>query len=155
MFYTLMHYCNRLERKCTNTGIINQNVNIFDEIINSQQVLKKQQLYIRKKRYNYSRSTLKCQQECPHCSSVLYQPCLVYLATGSHPHHNGLCISSAKDLLVWQIQAWHWTSQASSMTWRRVIVCEEPTENLPPPCGETLFSQVTVRKEEYGVNTRR
>ncbi len=26
--------------------------------------------------------------------------------------------------------------------------------NLPPPCGEKLFSPVTVRKGEYGVNTR-
>ncbi len=40
------------------------------------------------------------------------------------------------------------------MAWRRVIVCEETIENLPPPCGETLFSRVTVRKEEDGVNTR-
>ncbi len=36
------------------------------------------------------------------------------------------------------------------MAWRRVIVCEETIENLPPPCGETLFSRVTVRKEESG-----
>ncbi len=26
--------------------------------------------------------------------------------------------------------------------------------NLPPPCGEKLFSPVTVREGEYGVNTR-
>jgi len=40
------------------------------------------------------------------------------------------------------------------MAWRRVIVCEEPIETLPPPCGGTLFRRVIVRKEEYGVNTR-
>ncbi len=30
------------------------------------------------------------------------------------------------------------------------LVCEEPIENLLPPCGEKLFRRVTVRKEEYG-----
>lgn len=40
------------------------------------------------------------------------------------------------------------------MAWRRGIVCEgdyvKGTENLPPPRGEKLFSQVRVRKEDYG-----
>ncbi len=30
------------------------------------------------------------------------------------------------------------------------LVCEEPIENLPPPCGEKLLSLDTVRKGEYG-----
>ncbi len=40
------------------------------------------------------------------------------------------------------------------MAWRRGVVCEEPIENLAPPCGETLFSRVTVKKEESGIDTR-
>ncbi len=50
---------------------------------------------------------------------VFINPVLWGLATGSHPHHN--CLMDIKDLktLAWQIQAWHWTSQASSMAWRR------------------------------------
>ncbi len=30
------------------------------------------------------------------------------------------------------------------------LVCEGAIVNLPPPCGETLLSQVKVRKGEYG-----
>ncbi len=51
-FYTLIHNCNRLERKSTDTGIINQNLKIIDEIINSQKVfLKKTKMLAKKKIY--------------------------------------------------------------------------------------------------------
>ncbi len=40
-FYTCIHHWNRLERKGTDTAIINQNCKIIDEIINSQQDFQK------------------------------------------------------------------------------------------------------------------
>ncbi len=39
-FYTFIDYCNRLERKSTDTGIIHHDFNINDEMINLQQVKK-------------------------------------------------------------------------------------------------------------------
>ncbi len=36
------------------------------------------------------------------------------------------------------------------MAWRRVIVCEETIENLPPPCGETLQSGYSKERGGWG-----
>ncbi len=60
---TFIHYCNRLARKSTDTGIINQYLKMIDKIINSQQVFPKKRyiiyIYIYfKSRSNYSRPTV-------------------------------------------------------------------------------------------------
>ncbi len=36
------------------------------------------------------------------------------------------------------------------MAWRRVIVCKETIENLPPPCGETLQSGYSKERGGWG-----
>ncbi len=67
-------------------------------------------------------------------------------------------IELAKDLgnilLVWQIQAWHWTLQASSMARRRGIVWEEPIVNLHLHVEKISSVGLQQGKRRMGVNTR-
>ncbi len=63
-----------------------QNVKMIGKIISLQQ---KKNLYIRKKK-NYSRPTVKCVPKVSLTAIYVFiYPCLVDLATGSQPHHNG------------------------------------------------------------------